>query len=102
MVDRIARDVKQAHEAGTEICMVVGGGNIFRGMKAATDWEIDRASADYMGMLATVINAMAMQAMRLRISAAASSMRSNGPPKAKQSSLSCAMAHRPRACCGAG
>ena len=60
-IDRIARDVKQAAEAGTEICMVVGGGNIFRGL-AGSAKGIDRATADYMGMLATVMNALAMQA----------------------------------------
>ncbi|MEY4707312.1 MAG: hypothetical protein RJB58_1035 [Pseudomonadota bacterium] len=60
-IDRIARDVKQAVEAGSEICMVVGGGNIFRGL-AGSAKGIDRATADYMGMLATVMNALAMQA----------------------------------------
>ena len=60
-IDRIARDVKQAAEAGSEICMVVGGGNIFRGL-AGSAKGIDRATADYMGMLATVMNALAMQA----------------------------------------
>jgi uridylate kinase len=52
--------VKQAAEAGTEICMVIGGGNIFRGLAGAAK-GMDRASADYMGMLATVMNALAMQ-----------------------------------------
>ena len=61
VIDRIARDVKQAHEAGTEICMVVGGGNIFRGL-AGSAKGMDRATADYMGMLATVMNALALQA----------------------------------------
>ena len=60
-IDRIARDVKQAAEAGSQICMVVGGGNIFRGL-AGSAKGIDRATADYMGMLATVMNALAMQA----------------------------------------
>jgi uridylate kinase len=60
-IDRIARDVKQAVEAGSEICMVVGGGNIFRGL-AGSAKGIDRATADYMGMLATVMNALALQA----------------------------------------
>ncbi|MBY0431351.1 MAG: UMP kinase [Rhodospirillales bacterium] len=59
-VSRIAGEVKAVHEAGVEVCMVIGGGNIFRGVsKAATGME--RTSADYMGMLATVINALAMQ-----------------------------------------
>jgi len=60
-IDRIARDVKEAADAGTQICMVVGGGNIFRGL-AGSAKGIDRATADYMGMLATVMNALAMQA----------------------------------------
>src|ERR1043166_9514150 len=60
-VDRIAADVKEAHDAGSQICMVIGGGNIFRGL-AGTAKGIDRATADYMGMLATVMNALAMQA----------------------------------------
>lgn len=60
-IDRIARDVKQAHDAGSEICLVVGGGNIFRGL-AGSAKGIDRSTADYMGMLATVMNALAMQA----------------------------------------
>jgi uridylate kinase len=60
-VDRIAADVKDATEARTQVCMVIGGGNIFRGLSAAAK-GIDRATADYMGMLATVMNALAMQA----------------------------------------
>jgi uridylate kinase len=61
VIDRIARDVKEAHSAGSEICMVVGGGNIFRGL-AGSAQGIDRSTADYMGMLATVMNALALQA----------------------------------------
>jgi uridylate kinase len=60
-VDRIAADVKDATDAGTQVCMVIGGGNIFRGVSAAAK-GIERATADYMGMLATVMNALAMQA----------------------------------------
>jgi len=60
-VDRIAMDVNEAVSAGTELCMVIGGGNIFRGLSGAAK-GIDRATADYMGMLATVMNALAMQA----------------------------------------
>jgi uridylate kinase len=60
-VDRIAGDVKEAADSGTQICMVIGGGNIFRGLAGAAK-GIDRATADYMGMLATVMNALAMQA----------------------------------------
>ena len=61
VIDRIARDVAEAHRAGTQICMVVGGGNIFRGL-AGLAKGIDRSTADYMGMLATVMNALALQA----------------------------------------
>ena len=60
-VERIAADVKDAVDAGTQVCLVIGGGNIFRGLSAAAD-GIERATADYMGMLATVMNALAMQA----------------------------------------
>ena len=59
-VDRIAGEIRQATEAGFEICLVIGGGNIFRGLSGAAD-GMDRSSADYMGMLATVMNALAMQ-----------------------------------------
>jgi uridylate kinase len=60
-VDRIASDIKEAVTAGTQICLVIGGGNIFRGIAGAAN-GIDRATADYMGMLATIMNALAMQA----------------------------------------
>lgn len=59
-VDQIAGDVKQGVDTGAEVCLVIGGGNIFRGLSAAAS-GMDRASADYMGMLATVMNALAMQ-----------------------------------------
>ncbi|MDP1627941.1 UMP kinase [Parvibaculum sp.] len=59
-VDRIARDIKQAIDAGVQVCLVIGGGNIFRGLSGAAK-GMERASADYMGMLATVMNALAMQ-----------------------------------------
>jgi uridylate kinase len=59
-VDRIAGEIKAAIEIGTEVCAVIGGGNIFRGLQAAAS-GMERASADYMGMLATVMNALAMQ-----------------------------------------
>jgi uridylate kinase len=57
---RLAEEIRQAKEAGHELCIVVGGGNIFRGLAAAAK-GFDRTSADYMGMLATVMNALAMQ-----------------------------------------
>jgi len=56
----MAKEVKAAKEAGLQICLVIGGGNIFRGMAGAAK-GMDRAQADYMGMLATVMNALAMQ-----------------------------------------
>ena len=57
---RVAQEVKDIHLLGVEVALVVGGGNIFRGLKASTS-GMDRASADYMGMMATVMNALAMQ-----------------------------------------
>jgi uridylate kinase len=59
-VARVAGEVKAAKDAGYELCLVIGGGNIFRGMAGAAK-GMDRATADYMGMLATVMNALAMQ-----------------------------------------
>jgi uridylate kinase len=59
-VAELAREVKAAKDTGLEICLVIGGGNIFRGMAGAAK-GMDRAQADYMGMLATVMNALAMQ-----------------------------------------
>jgi uridylate kinase len=59
-VKRIARDVQGVNRMGVEICLVIGGGNIFRGVTGATQ-GMQRAAADYMGMLATVMNALAMQ-----------------------------------------
>ena len=56
----LAKEVKAAKEQGLQICLVIGGGNIFRGMAGAAQ-GMDRAQADYMGMLATVMNALAMQ-----------------------------------------
>ena len=61
-VDRISRDVEAVRDLGVEVCVVIGGGNIFRGVSGAAA-GLDRASADYMGMLATVINAVAIQGM---------------------------------------
>lgn len=60
VVERLATEVKDVHDLGVEICVVIGGGNIFRGVTGATR-GMDRATADHMGMLATVINALAVQ-----------------------------------------
>ncbi|CUH77165.1 UMP kinase [Tropicibacter naphthalenivorans] len=59
-VQRIAQEVKSVHDLGVEICMVIGGGNVFRGL-AGSAQGMERTTADYMGMLATVMNALAMQ-----------------------------------------
>jgi uridylate kinase len=58
--DRMAAEVAQATRQGVELCLVIGGGNIFRGLKGAAS-GMERSQADYMGMLATVMNALAMQ-----------------------------------------
>jgi uridylate kinase len=56
-----AKEVKAVVDAGVEVAVVIGGGNIFRGMQGAQGGVVDRATGDYMGMLATMINAMALQ-----------------------------------------
>lgn len=60
-VHMIAEEIKKIHCEGVEVAVVVGGGNIFRGMKNSTKLGMDRATGDYMGMLATVMNALALQ-----------------------------------------
>lgn len=60
-IDRVAADIKQALELGVEVCVVVGAGNIFRGMAAEAN-GMERVTADYIGMMATVMNALALQA----------------------------------------
>ena len=59
-IEAVAEDIKEVVDHGIELCLVVGGGNIFRGVSLAGK-GMDRASADYMGMLATVMNALALQ-----------------------------------------
>jgi uridylate kinase len=59
-IQRICEDVKAVADMGVQVCVVVGGGNIFRGMSGAAQ-GMERSSADYMGMLATILNALAMQ-----------------------------------------
>lgn len=59
-VQRLAREIKAVVASGVEVCLVIGGGNIFRGVSGAAQ-GMDRTSADYMGMLATVMNALAVQ-----------------------------------------
>ncbi len=60
VIRRIADEVREVHDLGVQVAMVIGGGNIYRGLAAETD-GIDRVTADHMGMLATVINSLAMQ-----------------------------------------
>lgn len=59
-VQRIALEVQKVHDLGVEVCLVIGGGNIFRGLQGSAQ-GMERTTADYMGMLATVMNALAMQ-----------------------------------------
>ena len=59
-VERVAAEIKSVHDLGVEICMVIGGGNVFRGLQGSAQ-GMERTTADYMGMLATVMNALAMQ-----------------------------------------
>jgi uridylate kinase len=59
-IEAVAEDIKEVVEHGVELCLVIGGGNIFRGVSLAGK-GMDRANADYMGMLATVMNALALQ-----------------------------------------
>jgi uridylate kinase len=59
-LERIADEVREVHALGVEVCLVVGGGNIFRGIQGAAQ-GLDRATADYIGMLATVMNSLSLQ-----------------------------------------
>ncbi|MGD9503562.1 MAG: UMP kinase [Syntrophobacteraceae bacterium] len=60
LIQEIAREIAEVHELGVQMALVIGGGNIFRGVSAASR-GMDRSTADYMGMLATVMNALALQ-----------------------------------------
>ena len=60
VIHNISSEIKEVFDSGVEVAIVVGGGNIFRGMKAAAN-GMDRSTADYMGMLATLINSLALQ-----------------------------------------
>jgi uridylate kinase len=62
ILEQYANEIKSVTEMGIEVAIVIGGGNIFRGVRAVQDGLADRAQGDYMGMLATVINGMALQA----------------------------------------
>jgi uridylate kinase len=65
-IERIAAEIQRVHALGLEMCMVIGGGNVFRGMSEAAA-GIERTSADHIGMLATVMNALAMQSVLERL-----------------------------------
>jgi uridylate kinase len=67
VLNRLAGEVRAVHACGVEQCLVIGGGNIVRGDAVAASQGIDRANADYMGMLATVINALAVQSVLERL-----------------------------------
>ena len=80
VIDRIARDVEEAHRAGTQICMVVGGGNIFRGVKVS-EQGIPRVTGDLMGILATVMNALALESALEKAGVAARTMSALAMPE---------------------
>jgi uridylate kinase len=60
VIKRMAQELREVHELGVDLCVVIGGGNVIRGITAASE-GMDRANADYMGMMASVINALALQ-----------------------------------------
>lgn len=66
-VTMIANEIKKAHDMGAQVAVVVGGGNIFRGMKNSSKVGLDRATGDYVGMLATVMNAITLQSALTQI-----------------------------------
>jgi uridylate kinase len=84
MVVRLADEIRLVSQLGVQICLVIGGGNIFRGLQGAAA-GMDRAQADYMGMLATVINSLAMQSALERV----------GVPTRVQSAISMQMVCEP-------
>ena len=59
-INFIANEIKEVFKSNHQICLIIGGGNIYRGIEGASE-GVDRSTSDYMGMLATVINALAMQ-----------------------------------------
>jgi uridylate kinase len=61
ILDRIAEEIEMVTTLGVQVCIVVGGGNIFRGLQKSTELGMDRAQADYVGMLATIMNALVLQ-----------------------------------------
>ena len=90
MTRKVAREIKQIHDLGVEVAIVVGGGNFWRGR---TSKDMDRATADYMGMLATVMNSLAVQESLLAIGVPAKvqtsiEMREIAEPYARRKALS--------------
>ncbi|MCI8610195.1 MAG: UMP kinase [Firmicutes bacterium] len=90
MTRKVAQEIKQIHELGVEVAIVVGGGNFWRGR---TSKDMDRATADYMGMLATVMNTLALQDAFLAIGVSAKvqtaiEMREIAEPYARRKALS--------------
>ena len=90
MTRKVAREIKQIHDLGVEVAIVVGGGNFWRGR---TSKDMDRATADYMGMLATVMNSLAVQESLLAIGVPAKvqtsiEMREVAEPYARRKALS--------------
>jgi uridylate kinase len=69
VLENVSRQVREVHELGVEVALVIGGGNIIRGSEEAKHAGLDRASADYMGMLSTVINALALQVVLEKLGA---------------------------------
>ena len=67
VLESIAREIKETISLGVEVAIVIGGGNIFRGFQAAVEKGMDRVAADYMGMLATVLNGLALQDVMERV-----------------------------------
>ncbi len=61
IVGQIAEEISLVHTLGVQVCIVVGGGNIFRGVQKSAEFGMDRAAADYVGMLATIMNALVLQ-----------------------------------------
>ena len=59
-VERVAQEIIGVHKLGVQVCMVIGGGNIFRGLQGSAQ-GMERITADYMGMMATIMNSLAMQ-----------------------------------------
>ena len=60
-VGRIAEEIELVTKMGVQVCIIVGGGNIFRGLQKSTELGMDRAAADYVGMLATIMNCLVLQ-----------------------------------------